>query len=97
LKKEFREIISAGRQWRGGLERGRRRTRQDQISRWALEPGEIAELKQIRTERRKPVSSAGSFLKERTLRHTIQPFDLMSRRHPLSSTGASISGFASGS
>jgi hypothetical protein len=41
-----------------GVERGRRRTRQDQISTEALGPREIADLK-IRTERRKPVSSAG--------------------------------------
>jgi hypothetical protein len=48
-------------------ERGRRRTRQDQISLKACEPGEIADLK-IRTERRKSVSSAGPFFgKERTL------------------------------
>ena len=39
-------------------ERGRRRTRQDQISRKALGPGETADH-EIRTERRKPVSSAG--------------------------------------
>ena len=41
-----------------GMERGRRRTRQDQISTEAMGPREIADLK-IRTERRKPVSSAG--------------------------------------
>jgi hypothetical protein len=39
-------------------ERGRRRTRQDQISRKGLRPGEIADHA-IRTERRKLVSSAG--------------------------------------
>ena len=46
-------------------------------------------IKDTRTERRKPVSSAGPVLKERAsfestlFRNTIQPFDLMSRRHPL--------------
>ena len=35
------------------LERGRRRTRQDQISPWGFGPREIAELEEIRTERRK--------------------------------------------
>jgi hypothetical protein len=45
-------------------------------------PGEIAEL-EIRTERRKPVSSAGPFSRANSLKITIQPFDLMSRRHPL--------------
>jgi hypothetical protein len=74
-----------------GLERGRRRTRQDQISqaigqldRWTQE---IANRCGIRTERRKPVSSAGPAFGGRELPQiTIQPFDLMSRRHPLSST-----------
>jgi hypothetical protein len=49
------------------LERGRRRTRQDQISLGLKNTREIADLK-IRTERRKLVSSAGPlFGKERTL------------------------------
>jgi hypothetical protein len=48
-------------------ERGRRRTRQDQISRWAVRPGEIADH-EIRTERRKLVSSAGRTFSERALR-----------------------------
>src|ERR1700759_1625824 len=51
------------RQWHSGLERGRRRTRQDQISEVLRHSrprtGEIANHKGIRTERRKPVSSAG--------------------------------------
>ena len=48
---------------RGLLERGRRRTRQDQISLWSFRPGETADpLEEIRTERRKPISSAGSVL-----------------------------------
>jgi hypothetical protein len=50
--------------------------------------GEIADH-EIRTERRKPVSSAGPvFERANSLERTIQPFDLMSRRHPLSSTRA---------
>jgi hypothetical protein len=66
-------------------ERGRRRTRQDQISLKAWEPVKLRTFK-IRTERRKPVSSAGPDFEKRELPETtIQPFDLMSRRHPLSS------------
>jgi hypothetical protein len=71
--------------------RGRRRTRQDQISLGLKTAGEIADLK-IRTERRKLVSSAGPvFDKGEPFESTIQPFDLMSRRHPLSSTRAALS------
>jgi hypothetical protein len=44
----------------GSRERGRRRTRQDQISLRLKTAGEIADH-WIRTERRKLVSSAGSF------------------------------------
>ena len=40
----------------------------------------------IRNERRKLVSSAGPVFER--VENSIQPFDLMSRRHPLSSTGA---------
>jgi hypothetical protein len=70
----------------GLRERGRRRTRQDQISPGLKIAGEIAE-QVIRTERRKLVSSAGPFFeKTEPIETTIQPFDLMSRRHPLSST-----------
>ena len=47
-----------------------------------LGPGEIAEQR-FRTERRKPVSSAGPVWKSEPFRKSIQPFDLMSRRHPL--------------
>jgi hypothetical protein len=70
------------------LERGRRRTRQDQIAP-ARVADEIADI-EIRTERRKLVSSAGPVLGKSELlsENTIQPFDLMSRRHPLSSTRA---------
>jgi hypothetical protein len=71
-----------------GRERGRRRTRQDQISTGALDPREIADLK-IRTERRKLVFFCRTgFSKSKLPEMTIQPFDLMSRRHPLSSTRA---------
>jgi hypothetical protein len=48
-------------------ERGRRRTRQDQISQMALRAGETADH-EIRTERRKLVSSAGRIFSERTPR-----------------------------
>jgi hypothetical protein len=47
--------------------------------------GEIADRK-IRTERRKLISSAGPVFE--LIERSIQPFDLMSRRHPLSSTRA---------
>src|SRR5229473_1449901 len=51
-------------------------------------PVKLRTLK-IRTERRKLVSSAGPvFEKSEPFENTIQPFDLMSRRHPLSSTRA---------
>jgi hypothetical protein len=40
-------------------ERGRRRTRQDQISSRAFGPMKLRAVKDARTERRKPVSSAG--------------------------------------
>src|SRR6476619_5522838 len=75
---------------RGPLERGRRRTRQDQISPGTLGPREkLRSLDELRTERRKPVSSAGPVLERANpFQKAIQPFDLMSRRHPLSSTGA---------
>jgi hypothetical protein len=50
----------------------------------------------IRTERRKLASSAGPvFRKSELFGCTIQPFDLMSRRHPLSSTRAAGLKFAS--
>ena len=54
---------------------------------WAEDAGEIADPK-IRTERRKLVSSAGPILAERTLPNRDPAVDLMSRRHPLSSTRA---------
>jgi hypothetical protein len=47
--------------------------------------GEIAD-REIRTERRKLISSAGPVFE--LIERSIQPFDLMSRRHPLSSTRA---------
>ena len=46
---------------------------------------------EIRTERRKLVSSAGPvFERANSPERSIQPFDLMSRRHPLSSIRAPI-------
>jgi hypothetical protein len=65
------------------VERGRRRTRQDQIPPGRRSPGHC-EPQAVRTERRKLVSSAGSA----SGRSSIQPFDLMSRRHPLASIRA---------
>src|ERR1700730_18194728 len=71
----------------GVTERGRRRTRQDQIS-LGLSPVKLR-TERIRTERRKLVSSDGpGFRRVKYPGNTIQPFDLMSRRHPLSSTRA---------
>jgi hypothetical protein len=67
-------------------ERGRRRTRQDQIS-----LGQRLPVK-LRISRSAPneenfVSSAGPvFARANSFENAIQPFDLMSRRHPLSST-----------
>ena len=72
-------------------ERGRRRTRQDQD----FTSAEAARIKlrtelRIRNERRKPVSSAAPASKgTNAIQSSIQPFDLMSRRHPLSSVGLS--------
>ena len=48
-------------------------------------PVKLRVVKDTRTERRKPVSSAGPvFERANSLERSIQPFDLMSRRHPLS-------------
>ena len=71
-------------------ERGRRRTRQDQISPGAFGPGETAKLsRRSAPNEETPVSSAGPVLERASpFQNTIQPFDLMSRRHPLSSTRA---------
>jgi hypothetical protein len=72
-------------------ERGRRRTRQDQD----FTSAEAARMKlrtepRIRNERRKPVSSAAPASKgTNAVQSSVQPFDLMSRRHPLSSVGLS--------
>ena len=71
-------------------ERGRRRTRQDQISLGQRSPVKLRTLA-IRTERRKLISSAGTvFERANSAERSIQPFDLMSRRHPLSSIRAPI-------
>jgi hypothetical protein len=54
---------------------------------WALGPGEIADQRSAPNE--ETCSSAGpAFDKSELLESTIRPFDLMSRRHPLSSTRA---------
>jgi hypothetical protein len=77
----------------GSGERGRRRTRQDQISLRALGPDEIADQRSAPNEENLfllPDRFSKSGLSERT----IQPFDLMSRRHPLSSTRASWIGIS---
>jgi len=75
-------------------ERGRRRTRQDQISRWALGPVKL------RSKDSAPNEENLFLLPDRLWKSelppsTIQPFDLMSRRHPLSSTRANRVRFAS--
>jgi hypothetical protein len=86
---------SAGRQWRGSRERGRRRTRQDQISLGASRPGEIAELRREPHRTKKTCFFCRTGFGEANFsKNTIQPFDLMSRRHPLSSTRAVRFGFA---
>ena len=84
----FRERYALG-------ERGRRRTRQDQISCRAFGAGRnCGQLRIPAPNEEQLVSSAGPVLEARTsfertdFRNTIQPFDLMSRRHPLSSTRA---------
>jgi hypothetical protein len=60
---------------------------------WAFGPVKLRT--KIRTERRKLASSAGPvFRKSELFGSTIQPFDLMSRRHPLSSTRAAGLKFA---
>src|SRR5712671_4029385 len=71
-------------------ERGRRRTRQDQISLGQEIAGEIADLGDPHRTK-KLVSSAGPvFERANSAERSIQPFDLMSRRHPLSSIRAPI-------
>ncbi|HYS86283.1 MAG TPA: hypothetical protein VEN78_14970 [Bradyrhizobium sp.] len=53
---------------------------------WAKIAGEIADLK-LRTERRKTCFFCRTgFVRANSFENAIQPFDLMSRRHPLSST-----------
>ena len=68
-------------------ERGRRRTRQDQISWRALSPVKLRTRDPHRTKKTSFFCRTG-FRKSELLEITIQPFDLMSRRHPLSSTRA---------
>jgi len=68
-------------------ERGRRRTRQDQISRGALRPPvKLRTTDPHRTKKTCFFCQTG--FRRELLERTIQPFDLMSRRHPLSSTRA---------
>jgi hypothetical protein len=66
-------------------ERGRRRTRQDQISIRLKTAGEIADHGSAPNEENWFLLP-DRFSKSELSRMTIQPFDLMSRRHPLSST-----------
>jgi hypothetical protein len=73
----------------GFKERGRRRTRQDQISLGLKIAGEIADLKDPHRTKKTCFFCRTGFRKSELFRNTIQPFDLMSRRHPLSSTRAS--------
>jgi len=54
---------------------------------WSLEPGEIADRWSAPNEENLFLLP-DRFSKSRLLEMTIQPFDLMSRRHPLSSTRA---------
>jgi hypothetical protein len=68
-------------------ERGRRRTRQDQISWRALSPVKLRTRDPHRTKKTGFFCRTG-FRKSELFERTIQPFDLMSRRHPLSSTRA---------
>ena len=68
-------------------ERGRRRTRQDQISWRALGPMKLRTRDPHRTKELVP-SAGPVFARAGSFERTIQPFDLMSRRHPLSSTRA---------
>src|ERR1700730_1498059 len=65
------------------LERGRRRTRQDKISRGAVTPMKLR-MQGIRTNEEKPF-----LLPDRVSRRKYDPaVDLMSRRHPLSAIRA---------
>jgi hypothetical protein len=78
---------SAGHHLRRLGERGRRRTRQDQISRGALRPP--VKLRTTDPHRtKKTCFFCRTGFRRELLERTIQPFDLMSRRHPLSSTRA---------
>ena len=82
-------IESARQQMHRLWERGRRRTRQDQISLRAWRPGEIAELERSAPNEENQFLLPDRFsMKRELVERSIQPFDLMSRRHPLSSTRA---------
>ncbi len=54
-----------------------------------MNPGETAVLEwRIRTERRSSLLLPDRLFEAKPSKVTVQPFDLMSRRHPLSSIGA---------
>jgi hypothetical protein len=86
---------SAGRDWRGTGNEGvgehvRTRFHLRLASRLGLEAGEIADRKDPHRTKKTCFFCRTDFRSERTLfENAIQPFDLMSRRHPLSSTGPS--------
>jgi len=66
-------------------ERGRRRTRQDQISLGQRLPVKLRTQDPHRTKKTCFFCRTG-FVRANSFENAIQPFDLMSRRHPLSST-----------
>ena len=68
-------------------ERGRRRTRQDQISAGPCGPVKLRSKDSAPNEE-SLFLLPDRFWKSELSRKSIQPFDLMSRRHPLSSTRA---------
>ncbi len=68
--------------------RGRRRTRQDQISLGLKIAGEIADPGSAPNEESLFLLPDRFSRRANPCQNTIQPFDLMSRRHPLSSTRA---------
>jgi hypothetical protein len=86
----FRDLGKSGRQPPSARhrERGRRRTRQDQISLGRKIAGEIADLSDPHRTKKTYFLCRTGFHQSGLFKNTIQPFDLMSRRHPLSSTRA---------
>jgi hypothetical protein len=71
-----------------GWERGRRRTRQDQISLGARGPAKLRILGSAPNEENLFLLPDRFSIEPEPFESSIQPFDLMSRRHPLSSTRA---------